>query len=148
MDMMVLRRMVMSQMAQSGANFTSGSFTITSNATNPYVLEFGKTFSKYIFYIEATGESKQQLYDTSLSGRRCYASVGHYPKTEINNTQNNKIAFAWTYVPSTGAVGNTESDITATDSTISFPCINISQNNQNALIRGLTYNYFICEIPN
>ena len=49
---MEIRRELMAQMA-NGAQFVKGTFT-APNSGNRYMLEFGKTLSKYLFFIEMT----------------------------------------------------------------------------------------------
>ena len=58
----------MAQMA-NGAQFVKGTFT-APNSGNRYTLEFGKTLSKYLFFIEMTDNSKTTLLGTGLSGAR------------------------------------------------------------------------------
>lgn len=130
----------------SGANVVNGTFTVPEDAASPYIFNIGKKLDKYIFFIEATDESKELLLDTSLAGRRAYSFVGNYPKTNINDTDNSVDTFVYTYVPSTGVLSNATATVTLSDESISMPCIALTANNQGAVIKGFSYNYFIVEV--
>ena len=68
MDVMGLRRMVMAQMA-SGAQFVKGTFTVPDSGSS-YTINFGKTFSSYLYVIEMSDLSKQSLIQTDVDGCR------------------------------------------------------------------------------
>lgn len=133
-------------MAHLGANFIKGSFTVPSDAGSAYTLNFGKAFSKYLFFIEIDDESKTELYNTSLVGRRAYTFLGKYPAPKINSIDNPTVCFCHTYIPSTGALSTSSANVTLANNSITFPCIGTSSNNQGAVIKELTYNYFVCEM--
>ena len=151
MDVMQIRRLLIGMIAGGGnvgADFVKGTFTVPSDASS-FTLNFGKTFSKYLFFIEMTESSKEDmLVDTSLSGRRAYSFVGEYPKTVVNDKTNN-IVFVYTYVPSTESVSSTTTVATTfvqTESSITNACYPISSNVQTTFVRDASYNYFVVEI--
>ena len=82
MDMMELRRMVMAQMA-SGARFVKGTITIPDSGSF-YEINIGKTFNKYIVYIEATEESKTQIINNTDNNSKSWALFEVYPRPKIN----------------------------------------------------------------
>ena len=60
MDVMELRRRLMMGMAK-GAEVIKGSFTVPADYTGNYTINFGKSFSRYVYIIEMTDESKAAL---------------------------------------------------------------------------------------
>lgn len=132
-----------------GAYYVKGTFTVPSDASS-FTLNFGKTFSKYLFFIEMTERSKEDiLVDTSLSGRRAYSFIGEYPKTAVANKTNNTV-FIYTYIPSTESVSSSTTTITTfvqTESSITNVCYSVVSNVQTTFVRGASYNYYVVEIP-
>ena len=84
MDAMDLRRMVMAQMA-AGAQFVKGSFTVPNDALAYYTLDFGKSFSRYLFLVEMDNASKTMLSNSGISANRIYAEQGIFPMPSIND---------------------------------------------------------------
>ena len=149
MDVMELRRGLMMAMA-SGADFVKGSFTAPSTNTDG-VINFGKAFTKYMFVIEATEESKTSIINSGINANKAFAFCGVYPDFKINNSQisNYHNSFSVRINPSTNEVGQgtmPSSAITATTTSIAMPARAITQNFANYLYGGLTYNYYIVEI--
>ena len=144
MDMMTLRRMVMTQMT-SGAQYIKGTFTIPSNGSGAYTIDFGKTFASYLFLIEMTDDSKTMLMNTGITSARTFAFIGTYPIPRINNSNDNYVAMCKRVSPSTGECGATYiSTMTCSSTSISNPCG--STNNANYFYRDYSYNYYIVEI--
>ena len=144
MDMMTIRRMVMAQMA-SGAQYVSGSFTVPNDGSS-YTISFGKTFSKYIFYIEATDDTKTALLNSGLSASRAYMFIGSYPKTAVNNVENNYTCAYQRVNPSNGTVDmavNSGATLTSTSINIGT---GLFTSGAFYLYKGYSYNYFVCEI--
>lgn len=134
------------QMAQNGADYVKGEFTIPSDASSPYTLNFGKTFSKYLFFIELADESKSVIMNSSLAGRRAYTHLGKYPNNMFNNIENTNNTIVNNYAPSLDTVGYTQATFTCTDSSISYTCGAVTTNNNDMLIKGCKYNYYVVEI--
>lgn len=72
-------------MAIKGAEYISGTFTVPNDSGNRFTLQFGKTFSKYLFLIDATDETKEAIIASGANGNRAYAVFGAYPMPSINN---------------------------------------------------------------
>lgn len=146
--MMTLRRMVMAQMA-SGAQFAKGTFTIADSGSGNYVLNFGKTFSKYFYIIEMTDESKTALLDTGINNIKVFCTFGVHPLRSVNNvtaTSSNRVNCRLN--PRTGEVSMSinGNPVTATDSqsiTCNYGAINLSA---YYLFNGYSYNYYVVEI--
>lgn len=139
----------MAQMA-SGANFVKGTFTVPDDAYGDFVVPFGKSFSKYLFFIEMTPESKTKLLNEStITSNRYYALIGMYPYPTVSNgTTYPNATMAYRIIPSTGestSPANTSAIVTRLDSTsITFLARGIS--NAAVVYQGYSYNYYIVEI--
>lgn len=148
MDMMELRRMVMAQMAQTiqGANYASGTFT-TGN-TSTYTLEFGKTFSKYLYYIEMTDDSKTALKNSEQTSAKMYACLGIYPRNEFDENLYPYDAYAaYRVVPSSDEMSlSTSAQASAIDGSSITLTNNAISSGANNLYRGYSYNYYIVEM--
>ena len=146
MDLMEIRRRMMQIMAQgSGAEYVSGSFTCPSSGSS-YELSFGKTFTKYLLFIEATDGAKTSIMSSGQSGARSYAIWGSYPKLSIGNTESAITTLLNRVNPSTSAtdVGKT-TGFTYTGSSVTCP-MGALTSGANYVYRDLTYNYYIVEI--
>ena len=145
MDLMAIRRGLMAQMA-SGADYAKGTFTTDTAMT--YTLSFGKTFSRYLYYIEMTDESKTALHNSGQSSAKMYACLGIYPKNKFNGNDFPANSYAsyrvnpanddMTLSTSASATAINESSITLGNTAIS--------GGANSLYRGYSYNYYIVEI--
>ena len=148
MDLMKLRRGLMMAMA-SGAQFVKGTFTVPDSGST-YTLTFGKTFSKYLFSVEADDNSKTQIASSGLSDNRAFCYVGIYPPRIINNVTNSVNKMIDNYnAPTSSAGGTATSYHTCSESWIEFLVSNLRGTGTAAtrnLLRGLTYNYYIVEI--
>lgn len=145
MDVMSLRRMVMAQMA-SGAQFVKGTFTAPSSGS--YTLNFGKTFSKYIFIIESTEDTKTAIINSGASSYRPFYWIGSYPQPEINNNGSYG-GIAWTYKPSTNEYANSRyatDNNSYTTTSITFVVADITGTSSSGILKGCSYNYYIVEI--
>ena len=137
----------MAQMA-SGANYVSGTFTVPDDETSTYTLNFGKTFSKYLFFIELTDASKTIVINSGASNYRPFCLVGSYPQPQINNV----VVYggiAWTYTPSSHSYSNgrfTTSSKNFTETSMKFATDDVTGTATSALLKGCTYNYYIVEI--
>ena len=130
----------------SGAQFVKGTFTAPSSGS--YTLNFGKTFSKYLYIIEATDETKTAIVNSGASNYRPYCWIGSYPQPEINN-KGSYGGVTWTYNPSTNGYANaryetTPNDFTATS--ITLTTADITGSASYSLLRGCSYTYYIVEI--
>ena len=136
----------MAQMA-SGAQFIKGSFTVPSDSGSIYTLNFGKSFNKYLIFIEATAESKTQIINSGYSGNRTFGYVGFYPCIEINNTTDEYNTMAQTINPSTGVLSaGGFKGTTMTNSSFTYVAVSLNSAGSFYLLQGLTYNYYIVEI--
>lgn len=143
MDVMSRREImgkVLAGMA-SGARFVKGTYTIPDNGS--FVINFGKTFSKYLFYIEMTDESKAALIDTGKTSSRTFAAFGVYPEMEIGNVIGNS-NLGSRITPSSKALS--EGHFSATKSSNSIELPTGGTGNSNVFYWGYTYNYYIVEI--
>lgn len=138
----------MMQMAQeaSGADYVSGTFT-TGNTTT-YKIEFGKTFSNYLYLIEMTGESKTALMNSGQTSAKMFACIGMYPPAMFDNSHPGVKNYMSNRInPSTLTIDySTSATVTAIDETsITFGNHSIS-NGANSLYRGYSYTYYIVEV--
>lgn len=134
----------MGQMA-GGAKFIKGSFTVPSNATS-YMLDFGKSFAKYLYIIEADATSKSEIVNSAQAYQKTYAMFGIYPNTAINNAEYNANTAYLRITPSTGVTVSSVNNANPAASSITISASALTTNSANALYRGLTYNYYIVEI--
>ena len=135
----------MAQMA-SGADFVKGTFT--TDASSPFTLSFGKTFSKYLYYIEMTDESKAALHNSGQTSAKMYACLGIYPKNKFNGNDYPYNAYASYRVnPSTDEMSlSTSSAASDIDESSITLYNNALSGGANALYQGYSYNYYIVEI--
>lgn len=148
---MSIRRKMMGVIAQmaNGADFVKGTFTVPSDASSPYIVSFGKTFEKYLFYVEMIDEDKETLTGlTSISGQRGYGFVGMYPDFEINEQKDNQSALVHTIAPSTGTASRTSANFNQYGSStqLGLICGNISTNASGRVYQGYSYKYYVVEI--
>lgn len=149
MDLMQIRRMLLEISAGGGivgADFIKGSFTVP-NDENSFVLNFEKTFSKYLFFIEADDDSKDAIVATGYTNAKAYAFIGSYPKEKINNITEDTNVLCMRITPSTSALTRSGVNITFDGSSITINASAVSAGNASYLYRGMTYNYFVVEIP-
>ena len=151
MDLMSIRRKMMGVIAQmaNGADFVKGTFTVPSDASSPYIVSLGKTFDKYLFYIEMTDEDKETLTGlTSITGQRGYGFVGKYPDFEINEQTDNQGTLAHTIAPSTGNASRTSANFNqyGTSTQLGLICGGINTNASGRIYQGYSYNYYVVEI--
>ena len=147
MDLIELRRMVMAQMSATiqGANYAKGTFTTGTGST--HTLSFGKTYSKYLYYIEMTDASKTALLSSSQTSARMYACCGVYPAPSVSNsTPSNNSFVSYRITPSDSSLSVSNSNVSAIDSSSITFTNNTFSNGQNNLYREQTYNYYIVEI--
>lgn len=146
MDVMELRRRAMIAMAR-GEKIIKGTFTAVNQGENKYTFNFGKTFSKYIYYIEMTSESLTLLKASGQTAAKMYACVGRFPKHDIEEPASNGNAYiAYRIKPSddTLSIAGTESN-TISDSSITFQCQNYN-GGANIMYNNHEYNYMIIPI--
>ena len=139
----------MAQMAQGGARFLSGTFTVPSDASSPYVLPFGKTFNKYLFFIEMTDDSKSSLIgETSITASKGYSMYGIYPNRTINNKIDANNAAVYVLNPSTGNISRTTGNLNSSGSKtqLGLECDSLSTGAAVRVYKGMTYNYFVAEM--
>lgn len=134
-----------------GAEVVKGSFTVSPSAIvdNTFTINFGKTFSKYLYLIEMTEESKATLLSSGQTADRMYSAIGVYPIPQINNTTPYNSFLSVRVKPSTSETSISapgSSSESATGSTITFPVSNLGGVNQ--LYRDYSYNYTIVSLDN
>ena len=112
-----------------------------------FTLNFGKTFSKYLFIIEADDDSKDDIVDTGYSNQKAYAFIGSYPKETINNITEDTNVLCMRITPASSALTRSGVNITFDGSSITINASAVSAGNASYLYRGMTYNYFVVEIP-
>ena len=128
-----------------GADFVKGTFTVPG-AGETYTLNFGKTFGKYLFFIEMTDDSKSTLLNTGITSARAFYVEGIYPKRSVNNVEAND-AFIYRVAPSTGVISSTYNGaIVSNRGSTSLTLTTGSTSNTNVFFNGYSYNYYIVEI--
>lgn len=144
MTVLEMRRMVMAQMA-AGAQFVKGSFTVPNDASK-YTINFGKSFSKYILFIEADSTSKQTILDSGINASRAYAVLAIYPTMTIGETSAHKYVYnrIHTINKTVTLDGNNNGDKSV--NSVELPVAALTGSSTNGLFRGLTYGYYIVEI--
>lgn len=147
MDLMMIRRGLLAQMAVSSLNYIKGQFTAVQDENDQFTLNFGKTFSRYLIFIEATDSAKSTIASYTGGGRKLYSTLAVYPGLNFsNNLDNYKACFS--YAPSTEAFNReySSTNITLDSSKAVFNCRALSFNSPVSLYDGLTYDYFIVEV--
>ena len=149
MDLMELRRMVLAQMAQGiqGANYAKGSFTTGTGSTHK--LDFGKTFSKYMYLIEMADASKTALMNSGQSSAKMYACFGMYPSAEFDSSHSANNNYCSCRInPSSSTIDYSTSTVPqAIDETsITFGNADAFSGSANSLYRQQSYNYYVVEI--
>lgn len=133
----------MAQMAASGKAFISGMFTVPNDATT-YKLEFGRSFGKYLYFIELADESKTALINSGSSKSKAVAYTGVYPKPAINGGVINYCSTVSRYTPSDGSsTGSSTNAYTVADSYISNNVKDVDVDGNYQFIEGYTYKYFV-----
>ena len=135
-----------SEIQTTGKEFITGSFTVASNAQT-HRLSFGKTFNKYLAYIEMSDSSKTALINSGSTLYLGFAFVGSYPASSINGTSQEYKAISQ-YRPSSN---NTSSSIPANGPTFASSYIENSVVNVGSaqstdtakFLAGYTYNYCV-----
>lgn len=141
---MELRRGLMMAMA-SGAQFVKGSFTVPNDASR-YTINFGKSFSKYILFIEADSTSKQSILDSGINASRAYAVLAVYPTMTIGEASAHKYIYNRIHpVNKTASVDGNNNGNKSVNS-VELPVYALTGNSTNGLFQGLTYSYYIVEI--
>ena len=149
MDVMELRRRIIEAMASGGAEVIKGTFIADGGQANSYTLSWGKKFSKYIYIIEMTEDSKNALISSGQTSAKMYACIGKYPMPSINNDSLNNTYLSNRIIPSTQAlsVSNTTNNVsdTVTGNSIKFTCNRIGSG-ANVLYNNYSYNYTIVSL--
>lgn len=131
----------------AGANCVKGSFTVPSTG-NSYTLEFGKSFSKYIFLIEADDTSKEAILDSDYDANKTYSFFGIYPKRSIGETETNWNTILSRINPhSPSSASSLSTSTTFTNSSITLSAYDLSTSGAtSSLYRNLTYKYIVIEL--
>ena len=128
-----------------GAEFLSGTFT--TGTTAGYTIDFGKSFSKYLYYVEMTDASKTELHNSGQTSAKMFACIGKYPNAEFNERSTNGGYLSFRVNPSNDTIDKSSS---ASPNSISDSSITFGNNaitaGANSLYRGYSYNYYIVEI--
>lgn len=130
----------------TGKDFVSGTFTCPDEDTT-YKIQFGKTFSKYLFLIELSDDSKTALVNSGSSYARPFAYIGVYPKLGMNNLTVDYNIVPNRYKSSTNEVtiGNS-SALTTTGTYIEGTVRAVNSNAANYFIRGYSYKYTVVSL--
>lgn len=147
MDLMQIRRMLFAMGGGNmGADFVKGSFTVPNDGYT-YIINIGKTFSKYLYYFEMTDDSKTALHNSGQTAARMFACIGAYPNAEFDEGSDTFGYYSVRVKPSDGTIDKSASaSPSAMDgSSITIPISAISSG-ANAFYKGYTYNYYIVEI--
>ena len=131
----------------SGAQFVKGTFTTPDSGTT-YTLDIGKSFSKYLYYIEMTDDSKTALHNSGQTSAKMFALIGAYPKFSFNNNDTNGAGYlSYRVIPSSNTIDRSANAIPTSidESSITFGLAAIT-GGANNMYRGYTYNYYIVEI--
>ena len=133
----------------TGVDFIKGNFTVGNSETS-HVLSFGKTFSKYLFIIEADDDSKSAIMETGMSYNRAYMFIGTYPGIKITSDSIRYQTIVERVKPSNNVLALDNAGLstyTLSGSSITIPCSALSNTNAPSfLYQGLTYNYHVFEI--
>ena len=129
----------------SGADYIKGSFT-TGN-TSGHRISFGKTFSKYIYFVEMTEESKATLMASGQDAHKMVACCGIYPRVMVGDVPVVNGFASYRVNPTTSATSqSTSAALSSIDNTsIVLPNSAIT-GGSNSLYRGYSYNYYVVEI--
>lgn len=133
-----------------GAEVIKGTFTAPhTDSTDSYTLDFGKSFSSYLFLIEMTDASKATLMATGDTKNRAFSFVGVYPKRSISSivaTNNVLITRVNASANTSDTVANYISRIS--DSSISINVYSLSLTGAYYLYPDYSYNYTIVSLDN
>lgn len=142
MDMMELRRRLMRLMA-SGVEVIKGTFTVTENS---FELTFGKSFNRYVVFIEMTDASIGDLIDAAQTSNKMYTYCGVYGVKSVNGyTPASNAALPYRYNGSSvSAAAN--SNLELYPDKLTTYAVLITTNSANNLYIGYTYNYYILPI--
>ena len=133
--------------ASNGAEIVKGTFTAVNQGGNVFTLNFGKTFSEYIFMIKMTDTSLTTLKTSGETGAKMYECIGRYPKYSIEDPPSNGNAYiAYRIKPSDGTLstGSAENQ-SMTGSSITFVCQTYGTG-ANILYRNHDYDYVIISL--
>ena len=124
-----------------------GQFTVPLDTGNKYTLQIGKTLSQYMFFVEATDESKQQLMELTINNAKMIGAMGCYPARAVNNVSlSPNYSMFFRVNPTTGVLDATNNQtISYYDSYIEIYARSIDSGAVQ-VYKGLTYNYVICEL--
>ncbi len=138
--MMYLGKDAVAIAKETGARFVKGSFTVPNEGSSIFRLDFGKTFSKYILFIEADSTSKQTILDSGINASRAYALTAIYPTMQIGENTAYKYVYNRVHpVNKTVSVdGNNNGDLYGDYATIT--AASLSGTSTNGAFKGLTYN--------
>lgn len=129
----------------SGADFIKGSFT-TGNASG-YLISFGKTFSKYIYFVEMTEESKATLMASGQDAAKMVACCGIYPRVMVSDVPVANGFVSYRVNPTTSSTSQSTSAVPSSIDNTSIVLPNSAiTGGSNSLYRGYSYNYYIVEI--
>lgn len=150
MDMMEIRRGLLSQMANNGY-VKKGQFTLKATGTEgeTFYIDIGKTLSKYVVVVEMSEESKEALAQrTEITGQRVFEWVGIYPYMRINNKESTTDALVGRIQPSANSVNvSTTSYINTSSTRFGFSCYKLQEGGSAwGLYYGFTYNYWLLEL--
>lgn len=129
----------------NGARFIKG-FVTAPLSDGSCIINFGVEFDKFLFYIEATNESKAVILSSGENANKAYGFAGVYPGISIDEYNNNYNMLALRINPSTKATTGGASSAGGTQTSISIPTRAITSAYANYMYYGLTYEYYIVEI--
>ena len=150
---MEIRRNMMGVIAQmgKGAEVITGTVQVPAQGTGNVIINFGKSFSRYLYVIEMTDSSKQVLMQSGYNSNKGYGRVGIYPTLEINDKSigsTSHLSFRVNPAQET-LVGTAATAIGIDESSIMIGQTDFYENaSANALYNGFTYNYTIVSLDN
>ena len=130
----------------SGADFVKGTFTTDTAYT--YKVDFGKTFSKYLYYIEMTDDSKTALMNSGQSSAKMFACFGVYPPTEFDSSHSAAANYMSYRIKPSDSTIDCSSSAAANQidgSSVTLGLTGIT-GGANSLYREYSYNYYVVEI--
>ena len=136
-------------MAAKGLEVLKGTFTIQDNTG--YTIKFGKTFTKYFYFVEMTDESKTAFASSGISNTKAYSIAGIYPMPEISNKRPSNFGVASRYTPSTDEVGAATfavNNVSTDGSQIKFPTASATGGGASNLYIEYSYNYIVVSLDN
>lgn len=144
MDVMMLRRGLLAQMAAKGKDFISGTFTAPDSGSAE--IQFGRISNNYLFVIDATDSAASTIMNSGLSDQKGFHWFGAYPQPAIGSqTWGSNYTSCLRVVPSTGVLSISNTSVPGLyNDRISIRSRDITSSSYpNNVYAGLSYNYTV-----